>query len=128
MVDEGRIAEQGTYQELMAHGNAFSRFVTEFGTSEKNTPDLKLAGQTTGAADQEADDESAEKRMKNAVAGAALMQVEERNTGAVTWDVYKAYGKSGHAKVLLPLLVLALIFMNGATVVSSYWLVWWQEA
>ncbi|PPQ72540.1 hypothetical protein CVT26_004018 [Gymnopilus dilepis] len=119
VVDGGRIAEQGTYTDLMAHGNAFARFMTEFGTSENHESTGKLA-------DGEVD-EKAEEKMKNAIAGASLMQVEERNTGAVTWDVYKTYGKSGNAEYLIPLLMVALLVMNGASVISSYWLVWWQE-
>ncbi|KDR78885.1 hypothetical protein GALMADRAFT_244528 [Galerina marginata CBS 339.88] len=122
VMDDGRMAEQGTYQQLMAHGNAFAQFVKEFGTSEKNDEEDKVEGKDIPKVEDEK-----EKKMRNAVAGASLMQVEERNTGAVTWQVYKNYAKSGHGEILLPVLILALVFLNGATVLSSYWLVWWQE-
>ena len=41
--------------------------------------------------------------------------------------VYVEYFISGHGSTLLPLLLLSGIFMQGATVVAGFWLVWWQE-
>ncbi|KAJ3531396.1 hypothetical protein NM688_g7581 [Phlebia brevispora] len=55
------------------------------------------------------------------------MQAEERNTGAVSGKVYKEYLKAGKGGVIIPLLILALAFMQGTQVMSSYWLVYWQE-
>jgi hypothetical protein len=53
-----------------------------------------------------------------------MMQVEERNTGAVTWDVYKAYIKAVRGEIIVPMLIFSLLLMQGTTIVGSYWLVW----
>ena len=51
------------------------------------------------------------------------MQAEERNTGAINWGVYKSYSVAGRGGVMLPLLFTALVLIQGATVMSSYWYV-----
>lgn len=48
-------------------------------------------------------------------------QTEERNTGHISGDVYKAYLDAGKAKIMLPLLLLSVILIQGSTVMSSYW-------
>ena len=70
-----------------------------------------------------------EKKVEKKKAGgsAQLMQVEERNTGAVSNEVYKRYLKAGKGEILIPLLIISLAFLQGAQVMSSYWLVYWQE-
>jgi len=118
VIDDGAIAEQGTYSDLMERGDAFARFVKEFGSSEKGpaeeegTHSKKLVGEDEG-----------DKKIKNGAAGAALMQEEERSIGAVSWDVYKAYLKSGHGFILIPFLICAVLMLNASAIISSYWYV-----
>ena len=92
-------------------------------------------------------DEKAEKR-RVARRGAALMQEEERNIGAVNLQVYKQYFQSGNGVVLLPAMFVTIVLMQASLVLSYYWhgwsyhgterrlwltnvhanrLVWWQE-
>ncbi|CAA7266944.1 unnamed protein product [Cyclocybe aegerita] len=137
VIDDGRIAERGTYPELMAKGGEFSLFVTEFGSSEdeedherKIEEDAIESDRDSGKTKDEAEEKKQTERtakIRKSVAGAALMQTEERNTGAIAWGAYKDYMKAGHGDVVAPLLLLSLVLMQGTTVVSSYWLVWWQE-
>jgi hypothetical protein len=61
--------------------------------------------------------------VKKAVAGNALMQKEERNTGAISGEVYKSYLKAGKGQIILPFLLLSFVLFQGATVMSSYWFV-----
>lgn len=102
----------------MSHGKEFSRFVTEFGSKDEEEKE------------QEKEEDSIEedpktgpdvKTKKKAVGGVALMQVEERNTGAISGQVYKTYLKAGRGKVVVPLLISALVFMQCAMVIGSYW-------
>lgn len=130
VVSDGRIAEQGTYAELMVRGGEFSAFINEFGSAQEEEEENEdeeeaienLSAESEGgkAAGLMKEKEKLDK-MKKATAGAALMQTEERNTGAIQWDVYKAYLKAGYGEVMIPLLVLSLVLMQGATVLSSYW-------
>jgi ABC-type multidrug transport system ATPase subunit len=111
---EGRIAERGTYAELMANDGAFSKFVSEFGSKEDSTKKEEKA--VEGA-------EIEDKKIQKGSAGKAMMQEEERNTGAIKWDVYQEYLKAAHGPVLLPLLLLSVILIQCSSVMSSYWYV-----
>jgi ABC-type glutathione transport system ATPase component len=122
-VVDGRIAERGTYGELLARqGGAFSRFVKEFGAKEEQEEKEEEAVEEVVADVENADELKKAAQRKKAKAGdAAMMQQEERNTGAVNGAVYKAYMKAAKGKYLIPLLFLSLTFLQGAQVLSSYW-------
>ncbi|RDB25853.1 Oligomycin resistance ATP-dependent permease YOR1 [Hypsizygus marmoreus] len=130
-IADGRIAERGTYTELMEGQGEFARFVTEFGSKEEEQEEkreeeaeaIEAVGNVRGDEDQTKKDEV----RKKAKMGSALMQTEERNTGAIAWSVYKEYMSAGKGKVVLPMLLLSLVLIQGATVMASYWLVYWQE-
>jgi ABC-type multidrug transport system fused ATPase/permease subunit len=128
----GRIAEHGRYADLMSSNGAFAHFVREFGSQETKHDEEEEEGKAEEKAVEGDDAEAvaegkkADKRRK-AMAGKAIMQTEERVTGSVSGSVYGAYIKAGNGKVLLPLLFFSLLAIQGATVISSYWLVWWQD-
>lgn len=126
-IADGRVVEHGTYADLMATGEQFSKFITEFGLQDEQKEEKEDELEEDAIEDAKNDDGVEKKERKVAKAGPALMQDEERNTGAIEWDVYKSYIKAGKGEFVLPLLFLSLLLIQGATVVSSYWLVWWQE-
>ncbi|KAG1831205.1 ABC transporter [Suillus subalutaceus] len=115
---DGHIAERGTYAELMANDSAFSKFVSEFGSKEDSTKKEEKA--VEGA-------EIEDKKIQKGTTVKAMMQEEERNTGAIKWEVYQEYLTAAHGPVLLPLLLLSVIFMQCCSVMSSYWLIYWEE-
>ncbi|KAI0714464.1 P-loop containing nucleoside triphosphate hydrolase protein [Cerioporus squamosus] len=128
MVD-GRISEHGTYPDLMAANGDFAKFVNEFGSKES-----ELEKEEEAVEDDDDDVEGKEKsaameveKRKKRSQGAALMQTEERNTGAVSNEVYKAYIKAGKGYIIVPMLILSVALLQVAQVMSSYWLVYWQE-
>lgn len=123
---DGRITERGTYAELMHAGKEFSQFVTEFGAQEEEEEQDEKEEVAMEEASPGHDDEKKKAGRKKAVAGAALMQVEERNTGAVTGYIYKKY-LEGPGMTLMPLWAFSLVLTQATTVMSSYWLVYWQE-
>ena len=75
VMDNGRIAESGTYQDLVAADGEFARFAREFGSKEDSQVDDKeeKEGEVVG-----------EKKETKASGGGQLMTVEERNTGSVS--------------------------------------------
>jgi hypothetical protein len=117
MVD-GRIAERGTFEEMMANRGEFSRTFDEFVTKGQEDSEGEKAVDL-GDADL---DENAKKRRASR-RGAALMQAEERNVGAVNLQVYKRYFQSGNGVVLLPAMFVSLVLMQASVVLSSYWYV-----
>jgi len=125
VVEEGRIREQGRFADLMGGGGAFARFYKEFGTSQDQEENNKLPSGVVRESVKEG--EEMENDLQKAVAGQTMMQAEERNTGAVSWDIYKAYLRAANGKLIVPFLLLSVLLMQGSTIVGSYWLVWWQE-
>ncbi|GJJ09853.1 hypothetical protein Clacol_004077 [Clathrus columnatus] len=111
---DGRVVERGTYQELMDNKGSFAKFFAEFGA--KNESEEK---------DQESSEN--ESKMKKGMAGGQIMQAEERSTGAVSNAVYRAYFAAAKGEIWLPLLFASLAILQGAQVMNSYWLVYWQE-
>ncbi|KAF7976598.1 hypothetical protein HWV62_6090 [Athelia sp. TMB] len=111
---DGRIAERGTYLELMAKHGEFSKFITEFGSAEEKE-------EKEGEPHDEIDVIDDKKVVRqNATRSAGLMQTEERNTGHISGDVYKVYLRAGKGNVMLPLLLLSVVLIQGSTVMSSY--------
>ena len=107
----------------MSQNGEFSKFIAEFGSSKGQ--DDENTNDASAQVDVEEELKKMEKmeKMKRQVAGYALMQIEERNTGAISWKVYMGYMKAGKGQIILPILLLSLVLLQGATVMSSYWFV-----
>ena len=92
------------YQSLTSDGPVFSRLMDEYGNeSRKDNRKERIAGlPNNGIEPFEYKPNSAED---------VLMQLEERNIGAVSWEVYKKYlrfaGGVGWASVVLILLIFS---------------------
>lgn len=115
---DGRIAEHGTYDELMARNEGpFSRFVHEFSSKHERGNQEKLNAVSEMEGEKAEDDE----RIEKAVKGAQFMQEEERNTGKVSWSVYEAFLRAGNGLFLVPVLLFTLVITQGTQVMSSYW-------
>ena len=122
-IADGRVIERGAYTELMDGDGAFSRYVKEFGSKREEEKDVdKIEGEKAKKGEDGPDTVTVKFEK-----GRTIMQVEERNIGAVTWEIYKTYLSAGNGYVLAPALLLSLLLMQSARVMSSYWLVFWQE-
>ncbi|KAJ7120034.1 ABC protein [Mycena epipterygia] len=124
----GRIAEAGTYPELIARGGEFARLDREFGGAE---------AQEGAGADGEGEPqvqvvsvEDAKARSAGAGTGkleGKLIVKEHRTTGGVAWSVYGYYVKAGGGWRTVPIIVFIAALMQGSQVVNSYSLVWWEN-
>lgn len=117
---DGRIVERGRYSELMSSNGAFSKFVQEFGNDENEEP----GDEPDGEFEPEQD---VDKKRKTEAGGATLMQAEERITGAVSGAIYAAYFRAGRGRLVLPFLLFGLVMVQASSIMSSYWLVYWQD-
>jgi ABC-type transport system involved in cytochrome bd biosynthesis fused ATPase/permease subunit len=76
VVDNGKIAEEGTYSELVKAGGAFSQLVRQFGAQDDAEKDKEEEPE------EEARDVTQKRRKMTQ--GAQQMQTEERSKGAVS--------------------------------------------
>lgn len=76
-MDNGRVAEEGTYNELVQAGGAFSQLIKQFGSQD----DAEVEEETK---EEEVEAIEATKKRRAAVQGAQHMQAEERNKGSVS--------------------------------------------
>ena len=119
VMNDGRVSEQGTYNELKAAGGAFSRLIRDFGADDEHE------------AREEAEEDAIQKslpavkhdRAKMVAQGTvkSLMQDEERNSGALKAGTYGSYFKAGKGAFMVPLLLLAVCIYQGAFVITSFW-------
>lgn len=91
-------------QELMTDSAVFSRLIEEHGnahTKNQSTPTGKPITPVGGwkAATDAVDD--------------VLMQEEERNTGAVSWDIYKKYLENAGGIIWAPVIGILLLINEG---------------
>ena len=112
----GFIAERGTFGELSGSNGEFSRFIAQFGSQ------LEVEGKDgkDRDIDQTVDSDSGSGCGKT-TPGPALMQTEERNTGAVAWSVYREFLSAGRSNVVLPLLLFSSALFRATDIVASYW-------
>jgi len=95
----------------MANGPAFSRIMEEYGNLEKEEDDeTKAAVKKKKKEGEDVSVEEAGAKKGNA----ALMQNEERNTGAVTWSVYTKYLRFAGGVVWAPVILSLLFLSQGA--------------
>ncbi|TFY67781.1 hypothetical protein EVJ58_g1400 [Rhodofomes roseus] len=133
----GRLEEQGTYDELMQNGKEFSRLIEEFGgtgTKEEEEVIEEEAIEGPQGKPVKVIDEAKikEESAKRAAAGTGrlegrLIVPEKRTTGSVSWKIYGEYLNAGRGWALGPAVLFFIILMQGCTIMNSYTLIWWEE-
>ncbi|KAF8175919.1 P-loop containing nucleoside triphosphate hydrolase protein [Mycena galopus ATCC 62051] len=129
-LSNGRIAEEGTYTQLIEKGGEFARLDREFGGAKAESTEADAEAAEEEAQVQVVSVEEAKKKSEGAAGTGKmegrLMVKETRTTGGVAWSVYGYYIKAGGGWLTAPAVVLAAILMQGSAVANSYTLVWWQ--
>lgn len=116
---QGKIVEQGTYNELIANCGDFSRLVAEYGGREENNEEHGKRA--------EDGEPSKEKQSRPEQTGKALMQVEERAVGSVAWSVYTEYARAGGGVWVIPAIIFSVLCCNGVNIATSLWLSYWTS-
>ncbi|KAH6879589.1 cadmium ion transporter [Coprinopsis sp. MPI-PUGE-AT-0042] len=124
VLENGAIAEQGTYKELMANGKAFSRLIDDYGQADSQGQDGKGTRLVSSTDGLKADSSS---EGLDADAKDVLMQLEERSTGAVTWNTYKTYIRYAGGLTWAPILGGLLILGQALSVGTNLWLGFWTS-
>ncbi|KAG6856152.1 hypothetical protein H0H87_007058 [Tephrocybe sp. NHM501043] len=120
VMDSGMITEQGTYDSLINNSVLFSRLMDEYGNldPESEGGDDKKAGRAGAEGLLDEADRIGKKT-------GALMQAEERNTGSVTWDVYRSYLRFAGGIIWAPIIIFLLTLSQGSQVVNNVFLGFW---
>ncbi|KAF5390987.1 hypothetical protein D9757_004049 [Collybiopsis confluens] len=115
VIDHGVIKQQGTYQSLMTSSGLFARLMDEYGNLEEYEEVEK----------KEVEKEEVANTQSDKAENAALMQTEERVTGAVTWQTYANYLKFAGGVWWAPFLLLMLTLAQAAQVGNNLFLGFW---
>ncbi|KAJ7658484.1 multidrug resistance-associated ABC transporter [Mycena rosella] len=117
VMDDGAIKEEGTYEALMKDSIVFSRLMEDYGNLDHQEHAHKGEKAAIVAGDQ--DTIHAKKDQ------AALMQTEERQTGAVSWETYGKYLGFAGGFIWAPVILLLLTVAQGAQVGNNLFLGYW---
>ncbi|KAJ3720533.1 multidrug resistance-associated ABC transporter [Lentinula raphanica] len=117
VVDQGEIKERGTFQTLMSSNGLFTRLMDEYGNLDHEETDS-----TNKAAEK---DEVEGPGSTNKAENAALMQIEERNVGAVGYQTYAKYLKYAGGIWWAPFIFLLLTLTQSAQVGNNLFLGFW---
>ena len=120
---QGKIVEQGTYEELISRGGDFARLVEEYGGKEEEKKEE--ADEAEGDAIEEPLKDVKENKPQQK--GNALMQIEERATGSVEWGVYAEYARAGGGIWVIPAVIVCVLCCNGVNIATSLWLSYWTS-
>ncbi|CAG8541938.1 7652_t:CDS:2, partial [Acaulospora colombiana] len=107
-MENGRIVDQGTYEELMRDGKKFSALIEEYGKSDNNEEKKKAVyiEEITGG------DVKGESSLD--IPDKGMMTQEERLVGAVKIEVYYSYIMAAGGLFLIPLVVFLLVMMQAS--------------
>ncbi|KAJ3411175.1 hypothetical protein HDV05_002641 [Chytridiales sp. JEL 0842] len=132
-IEDGRITERGTYAELLATGDKFSKLMTEFGNAEKHADDtdektdaepaekkagLVIEDETPNDSPQKIDDEKDKENSK-------LIKAEEKEIGNIGGRVYYQYILAAGGFVVAIITILIVILAQVARIGTDLWLSWW---
>ncbi|CAG8569610.1 26962_t:CDS:10 [Dentiscutata erythropus] len=116
-MEDGKIAEQGTYEELMNDGKTFSKLIAEYGEA-KNSEVKK---------DKESTLDEKENKNHTFILYKGLMSKEEQYRGAVNNEIYLAYFRNAGGFLLILTIILLLIMAQVANIGTNIWLMFWSN-
>lgn len=120
VVEGGELAEEGSYQDLLEHGPIFSRLINEHGQQEN--ADSSKTGRGRQATQDAALEGPEEKKLVE-----ALMQDEERMTGAVTWSTYARYFWHAGSILWAPTILFLMVLTQSSEVGNNLTLGFWTS-
>ncbi|RIB24070.1 P-loop containing nucleoside triphosphate hydrolase protein [Gigaspora rosea] len=110
-MEDGKIAEQGTYENLMKDGKTFSKLIAEYGADNddeiENDEELTL-------------DEKENKNDQIFALPKGLMSTEEQCQGAVNNGMYLAYLRNAGGLLSILIIVFLLVMMQGANLGNTF--------
>ncbi|GEM08785.1 ABC transporter [Rhodotorula toruloides] len=119
VMENGRVAERGSFDELMAAEGPFSRFAQEYGVAVAAEASRDVKATPAGGLAQSAS--------KGKALSRPLMQKEEQASGSVGWNTWRSYFRAADGYYTVPLVLSSLVLMSAGQILSQFALTWWQE-
>ncbi|KAF9262693.1 multidrug resistance-associated ABC transporter [Marasmius fiardii PR-910] len=119
VVEDGALVEEGSYKHLLDHGPIFSRLINEYGRHDEADP---KAGYGRKSAQDATLKGPEEKKLAE-----ALMQEEERMTGAVTWNTYAQYLRHAGSILWAPVILFLMVLTQSSEVGNNLTLGFWTS-
>uniref|UniRef100_A0A8C7IVT7 ATP-binding cassette sub-family C member 5 n=1 Tax=Oncorhynchus kisutch TaxID=8019 RepID=A0A8C7IVT7_ONCKI len=117
LMKDGQIAEHGTHSQLMGRDRDYAALFNS--VQQEVMPTTERMSSSKG-------DEKVEITGNFAkVARPPLMKAEEKGSGAVAWDVYKAYINAAGGPYAFIINVILFLFTTGSIAFSNWWLSYW---
>jgi ABC-type multidrug transport system fused ATPase/permease subunit len=122
---DGDIAERGTFDELKAANGPFARLMREFA----NDSHKEAAADEEGEAIEEVTPVRASlpRERMTASLDSTLMSSEQIHSGNMGSGTYSGWLKAANGWVTVPGVLTAVACSQALTIITSYWLVYWQE-
>lgn len=133
-IGKGKIIEQGPFDVLSKHDGEVKRLLADLKSSEAQSSDSE--GQGRARSDSEASTErkrgesvSEETKTKadTGKGSAGLVTEEERNVGAVSWQVYKKYISSGGGYLRFTFVYFMFMLCTANNVINTAWVSLWTS-
>ncbi|ORX52518.1 P-loop containing nucleoside triphosphate hydrolase protein [Piromyces finnis] len=126
VMNNGRIEEQGEYEELMQKEGEFARLMHTYGGIDENEEEsTESIPEETKKEKETIKNKEVKKEEKKT--GKALMTKEERATGSVKLSVYKSYAKAAGGVICAFIIIFIVILIQLAKLGNDVWLVKWTE-
>uniref|UniRef100_A0A673XXZ4 ATP-binding cassette sub-family C member 5 n=1 Tax=Salmo trutta TaxID=8032 RepID=A0A673XXZ4_SALTR len=115
LMKDGQIAEHGTHSQLMGrdrdYATLFNSVQQEVMPTTERMSSSSLITDLFNKEKKEGDEK--------------LMKAEEKGSGAVAWDVYKAYINAAGGPCAFIINVILFLFTTGSIAFSNWWLSYW---
>nr|XP_023846068.1 multidrug resistance-associated protein 5 [Salvelinus alpinus] len=132
LMKDGQIAEHGTHSQLMGRDRDYATLfnsVQQENLVKKNLVKTNLKNKEKKEGDEKVETtENFAKVARPPVEkgkGDQLMKAEEKGSGAVAWDVYKAYINAAGGPCAFIINVILFLFTTGSIAFSNWWLSYW---
>ncbi|KWU44771.1 ABC transporter [Rhodotorula sp. JG-1b] len=137
VMENGRIAEEGSFDALLNSNSAFSRFAHEYGVvnAVAQTDEKAQQDEVDEVMDEETETEKSKTEEINPEMAAGktygssrpLVQKEEQATGSIKLSTWYTFAKAANGLFTVPAVLLSLTLMSASQILSQFALTWWQN-
>ncbi|ORX67697.1 hypothetical protein BCR32DRAFT_330237 [Anaeromyces robustus] len=132
VMKNGRIEEQGKYNELMQKEGEFARLMHTFGgIDDENNENKENNNDNNKSSEKKINDkkktEEGNNKKEEKKVGKSLMRLEERAVGSIDSKIYKNYLKAAGGIICGIFIIFLIVSIQVSKLGTDLWLVKWTE-